>query len=270
MRRGGIIIANELTTKTDFLTLTFGLTDGWWLYDDPQWRMPGGRVLNVLRQPMHMQNSYWMTPLKLMPVWQTASHHTLHTPEFAHQDTAGLVGAHIDIKITLPGRLAAHQPHQLAGAAGGAGLPARAGVWLRCACAPAAGPPVRRAWRQRRRHPQARLCGCCGIQGPQACSGAHAHAAFHCGACSCQRTRCCPDIAGEQYFPVADVISTAVRGSICHRAVLVAYFQSQCIVWLQELQRVVDELLGQPVPSDQPLMEAGLDSIGGCIRCIAA
>ncbi len=42
LRRGGIIIANELTTKTDFLTLTFGLTDGWWLYDDPQWRMPGG------------------------------------------------------------------------------------------------------------------------------------------------------------------------------------------------------------------------------------
>jgi hypothetical protein len=41
LRRGGIIIANELTTKTDFLTLTFGLTDGWWLYDDPQWRMPG-------------------------------------------------------------------------------------------------------------------------------------------------------------------------------------------------------------------------------------
>lgn len=41
LRRGGVIIANELTTKTDFLTLTFGLTDGWWLYDDPQWRMPG-------------------------------------------------------------------------------------------------------------------------------------------------------------------------------------------------------------------------------------
>ena len=41
LRCGGIIIANELTAKTDFLTLTFGLTDGWWLYDDPQWRMPG-------------------------------------------------------------------------------------------------------------------------------------------------------------------------------------------------------------------------------------
>ena len=66
------------------------------------------------------------------------------------------------------------------------------------------------------------------------------------------------------------MISTAVRRSICHRAVLVALFKSQCIIRLQELQRVVDELLGQHVPSDQPLMEAGLDSIGGCIRYIAA
>ena len=29
--KGGLLIANELTSKTDFLTLTFGLTDGWWL-----------------------------------------------------------------------------------------------------------------------------------------------------------------------------------------------------------------------------------------------
>ena len=41
LRCGGLMIANELTTKTDFLTLTFGLTDGWWMYDDQEWRMPG-------------------------------------------------------------------------------------------------------------------------------------------------------------------------------------------------------------------------------------
>ena len=35
------MIANELTTKTEFLTLTFGLTEGWWMYDDQQWRMQG-------------------------------------------------------------------------------------------------------------------------------------------------------------------------------------------------------------------------------------
>jgi Phosphopantetheine attachment site len=33
----------------------------------------------------------------------------------------------------------------------------------------------------------------------------------------------------------------------------------------QKLQAAVDELLGFAVPPDQPLMEAGLDSIGGCI-----
>lgn len=31
---------------------------------------------------------------------------------------------------------------------------------------------------------------------------------------------------------------------------------------LQELRQVVNELLGEEVPTDQPLMEAGLDSIG--------
>lgn len=41
LRNGGLLIANELSAKTAFLTLTFGLTDGWWLYDDVQRRIPG-------------------------------------------------------------------------------------------------------------------------------------------------------------------------------------------------------------------------------------
>jgi len=41
LRNGGLFIANELSAKTVFLTLTFGLTDGWWLYDDEQRRIPG-------------------------------------------------------------------------------------------------------------------------------------------------------------------------------------------------------------------------------------
>ncbi len=39
--KGGLLIANELSAKTEFLTLTFGLTEGWWLYDDVQRRIPG-------------------------------------------------------------------------------------------------------------------------------------------------------------------------------------------------------------------------------------
>ncbi len=40
------MIANELTSKTDFLTLTFGLTDGWWLFEDAERRMPGAPLLS--------------------------------------------------------------------------------------------------------------------------------------------------------------------------------------------------------------------------------
>ena len=44
LRKGGLLIANELSAKTEFLTLTFGLTEGWWLYDDVQRRIPGKPV----------------------------------------------------------------------------------------------------------------------------------------------------------------------------------------------------------------------------------
>jgi len=46
LRKGGLLIANELTAKTDFLTLTFGLTDGWWLFDDAKRRIPGAPLLS--------------------------------------------------------------------------------------------------------------------------------------------------------------------------------------------------------------------------------
>ena len=46
LRTGGLLIANELTTKTEFLTLTFGLTDGWWLFDDAERRIPGSPLLS--------------------------------------------------------------------------------------------------------------------------------------------------------------------------------------------------------------------------------
>ena len=49
LRKGGLMIANELTTKTELLTLTFGLTSGWWMYDDQQWRMPGDLYFSELQ-----------------------------------------------------------------------------------------------------------------------------------------------------------------------------------------------------------------------------
>ena len=42
LRRGGLLVANELSTKTAFMSLTLGLTEGWWLYDDERRRITGG------------------------------------------------------------------------------------------------------------------------------------------------------------------------------------------------------------------------------------
>ena len=41
LRKGGLLVANELSTKTAFMSLTFGLTEGWWLYDDESRRIAG-------------------------------------------------------------------------------------------------------------------------------------------------------------------------------------------------------------------------------------
>ncbi len=46
LRPGGEIILNEITRNDLFGTLTFGLLDGWWLYDDPDRRLPGAPLLS--------------------------------------------------------------------------------------------------------------------------------------------------------------------------------------------------------------------------------
>ncbi|KAF3469293.1 SDR family NAD(P)-dependent oxidoreductase [Streptomyces sp. Tu 3180] len=37
----GVLVLNELATRTPFLHLTFGLLDGWWRYEDGELRIPG-------------------------------------------------------------------------------------------------------------------------------------------------------------------------------------------------------------------------------------
>ena len=46
LRRGGLLVLNETTHKTDFATLTFGLTKGWWLAGDG-FRIPGSPLLRA-------------------------------------------------------------------------------------------------------------------------------------------------------------------------------------------------------------------------------
>lgn len=45
LKAGGIIVINELTQRLDYNTLTFGLTEGWWLYEDEETRISGSPLL---------------------------------------------------------------------------------------------------------------------------------------------------------------------------------------------------------------------------------
>ncbi|MEM7125457.1 MAG: SDR family NAD(P)-dependent oxidoreductase [Chloroflexota bacterium] len=40
LKQHGILVLNELSTRQDFATLTFGLLDGWWLFEDRAIRLP--------------------------------------------------------------------------------------------------------------------------------------------------------------------------------------------------------------------------------------
>ncbi|MDP4181239.1 MAG: alpha/beta fold hydrolase [Bacillota bacterium] len=47
LKKDGIFIINELTQLQDFATLTFGLTKGWWLFEDEENRIKGSPLLSV-------------------------------------------------------------------------------------------------------------------------------------------------------------------------------------------------------------------------------
>jgi acyl carrier protein/SAM-dependent methyltransferase len=46
LKTNGILLINELMRKQPFITLTFGLLDGWWLYKDEVLRIPGSPLLS--------------------------------------------------------------------------------------------------------------------------------------------------------------------------------------------------------------------------------
>lgn len=46
LKAGGLLLINEITHNDAYGTLTFGLLDGWWLYDDPHLRVPGSPLLS--------------------------------------------------------------------------------------------------------------------------------------------------------------------------------------------------------------------------------
>jgi acyl transferase domain-containing protein/acyl carrier protein/SAM-dependent methyltransferase len=46
LRNRGLLIVSEATQKQDFVTLTFGLTDGWWLFEDEENRIKESPLLS--------------------------------------------------------------------------------------------------------------------------------------------------------------------------------------------------------------------------------
>ncbi len=47
LRPDGKLIINEGITKNDFATLAFGLSDGWWAFEDDQVRLPGSPFISL-------------------------------------------------------------------------------------------------------------------------------------------------------------------------------------------------------------------------------
>ncbi|KWX88444.1 hypothetical protein AMQ83_06715 [Paenibacillus riograndensis] len=56
LREGGQLIINELTKVHDFATLTLGLLDGWWLYEDEDVRLPDAPLLSAHGWIKHYQD----------------------------------------------------------------------------------------------------------------------------------------------------------------------------------------------------------------------
>jgi len=47
LKKGGILLLNETTKVLNFTTLTFGLADGWWLYEDEKIRLPNAPLVSA-------------------------------------------------------------------------------------------------------------------------------------------------------------------------------------------------------------------------------
>ncbi|GAB3555654.1 hypothetical protein GCM10027444_33860 [Actinopolyspora lacussalsi] len=56
LRPGGTLLVNEVTRAHHFLTLTFGLTTGWWRFTDPESRLPDSPLLSPRSWRQELQN----------------------------------------------------------------------------------------------------------------------------------------------------------------------------------------------------------------------
>ena len=47
LKKGGLVVLNELTSQNHISTVTFGITEGWWLSNDRHMRLPGSPLLTI-------------------------------------------------------------------------------------------------------------------------------------------------------------------------------------------------------------------------------
>ncbi|MFH0891595.1 MAG: amino acid adenylation domain-containing protein, partial [Candidatus Falkowbacteria bacterium] len=57
LKTNGLLVLNENTKRSDFATLTFGLTAGWWLYEDGIYRIKHSPLLNLDQWGVFLENS---------------------------------------------------------------------------------------------------------------------------------------------------------------------------------------------------------------------
>ncbi|WP_425466160.1 SDR family NAD(P)-dependent oxidoreductase [Paenibacillus methanolicus] len=61
LKPGGLLVLNELTEKSVFAHVTFGLLDGWWLYEEEHVRLPGSPCLSVAQWTNALEDEGYRT-----------------------------------------------------------------------------------------------------------------------------------------------------------------------------------------------------------------
>lgn len=89
LKKGGIVIINEVTDRQDFATLTFGLTSGWWLYSD--YRIPNSPLISgetweiLLKEQNFLEVIHHGSELQQVIVGRSANSPILTPPAFINE-----------------------------------------------------------------------------------------------------------------------------------------------------------------------------------------
>ena len=95
----GLLVLNEVTAVQDFATLTFGLTDGWWAFRDPEYRLPGAPLADPDRWQALFTDSGFPSMLNLgLPGNQRDAQAIL----VAKRDAASVIAAPLGKRVGLP------------------------------------------------------------------------------------------------------------------------------------------------------------------------